>query len=81
MSVKMNDVRREIVEKIVAERSMVPAFVGQSTYIAKGPTHEILASMMPNGLYHVELLDREQMEESLQRTIKNFREYSEGGKA
>ena len=80
MSVKMNDVSRETVEKIVAERSMLPDFVGQSTYIAKGPTHEILASLMPNGLYQVELLDKQQMEESLQRTIKTFMEYSSGGK-
>jgi nucleoside diphosphate kinase len=76
MSLKIHDLNREQVEKLVVEHEMQPVFVGQNPYIASGPNHEILVSLMPNGLYQVELLDKKQMEESLQQTIKAFKEYA-----
>ena len=76
MSLKMHDLSREQVEKLVVEHEMSPVFLGQNPYIASGPTHEILVSLMPSGLYQVELLDKKQMEESLQQTIKAFKEYA-----
>jgi hypothetical protein len=76
MSVKMNDVSIEIVERMVTEHSMHPVFVGQNPYIATSQTHEILASLTSNGLYQIELLDKRQTEESLQKTIRAFQEYS-----
>ena len=76
MSLKMHDLSREQVEKLVVEYEMQPVFRGQNPYIASGPHYEILVSLMPSGLYQVELLDKKQMEESLQRTIKAFKEYA-----
>jgi hypothetical protein len=81
MSIKVPDLNREEVEKLVAEFEMYPEFVGQNPYIASGPSHEVLVGLMPSGLYHVELLDKKQMEESLQRTIRAFREYAEAAKS
>lgn len=81
MSFKMNDLSREQVEKLVNEHGMRPVFIGQNPYIASGPLHEILVCLMPDGLYQVELLDKKQMEESLQQTIKAFKEYAETGKS
>jgi hypothetical protein len=76
MSIKMHDLSREQVEKLVLDYEMYPAFVGQNPYIASGPSHEILVSLMASNLYQVELLDKKQMEESLQQTIKAFRDYA-----
>jgi len=76
MSLKMHDLSREQVEKLVVDYEMQPVFLGQNPYIASGPHHEILVSLMPSGLYQVELLDKKQMEESLQQTIKAFKEYA-----
>jgi hypothetical protein len=76
MSVKMHDLSRDEVEKLVAQYEMKPAFIGQNPYIASGPSHEILVSLMYSGLYRVELLDKKQMEESLQQTIKAFKAYA-----
>jgi len=76
MSIKMHDLSREQIDKLVLDYEMLPAFVGQNPYIASGPHHEILVSQMPNGLFQVELLDKKQMEESLQQTIKAFKEYA-----
>jgi hypothetical protein len=76
MSLKMHDLSREQVEKLVIENEMQPAFIGQNPYIASGPHHEILVSLMLSGLYQVELLDKKEMEESLQQTIKAFKEYT-----
>jgi hypothetical protein len=76
MSLKLHDLSREQVEKLTADHQMKPDFNGQNPYIASGPRHEILVSLMTNGLYHLELLDKKQMEESLQQTIKAFREYA-----
>jgi len=81
MSLKMHDLSREEVDKIVAEYAIVPAFVGQNPYIASGPNHEILVSLMPGGLFHVELLDKQQMEESLQQTIQAFKAYADASKS
>ena len=76
MSLKLHDLSREQVEKLTVDHEMKPDFKGQNPYIASGPQHEILVSLMANGLYHLELLDKKQMEESLQQTIKAFREYA-----
>jgi len=81
MSLKMHDLNREQVEKLVIEHEMCPSFVGQNPYIASGPFHEILVSLLPNGLYQVELLDKKQMEESLQQTIQAFKEYAAASKS
>jgi hypothetical protein len=77
MSIKMPDLNREEVEKLMADYNMHPAFTGQKLYIASGPSHEVLAGLMPSGLYQVELLDKKQIEESLQRTIRVFGEYAD----
>ena len=81
MSIKMHDLSREQVDKLVLDYEMCPAFVGQNPYIASGPGHEILVSLMASGLYQVELLDKKQMEESLQQTIKAFRDYAAAAKS
>jgi hypothetical protein len=77
----MHDLSREQVEKLVLEYEMRPSFIGQNPYIASGPNHEILVSLMTNGLYQVELLDKKQMEESLQQTIRAFKEYTAAAKS
>jgi hypothetical protein len=81
MSVKLHDVSREQVEKMVIDHEMKPTFIGQNPYIASGPHHEILVSLMASGLYQVELLDKKEMEESLQQTIKAFKEYADAAKS
>jgi hypothetical protein len=81
MPLKLNDLSLEQVEKIVLEYGMQPAFTGQTLYIASSPGHEILASLMSNGLYQVELLDKNEIEQSLQQTIKMFKEYVNSSKS
>jgi hypothetical protein len=81
MPIKMPDLNREEVEKLLAEYEMRPAFVGQNPYIASGPSHEVLVGLMSNGLYQVELLDKKEMEESLQQTIRAFRDYADSAKS
>jgi hypothetical protein len=81
MPIKMPDLNREEVEKLLAAYEMRPAFVGQNPYIASGPSHEVLVGLMSNGLYQVELLDKKEMEESLQQTIRAFREYADSAKS
>jgi hypothetical protein len=81
MPLKLNDLSQEQVEKIVIEYGMKPAFTGQNLYIASSPGHEILASLMSNGLYQVELLDKKEIEQSLQQTIKIFKEYVNGSQS
>jgi hypothetical protein len=77
MPIKMPDLNLEEVERLLAEYEMQPVFVGQNPYIASGPSHEVLVGLMPNGLYQVELLDKKEMEESLQQTIRAFRDYAD----
>ena len=81
MPLKLKDLSQEQVVKIVTEYGMKPAFTGQNPYIASSPGHEILAGLMPNGLYQVELLDKKEIEESLQQTIKIFKEYVAASKS
>lgn len=81
MSLKLKDLSREQVVKIVAEYAMKPEFTGQNPYIASSPSHEILAGLMSNGLYQVELLDKKEIELSLQQTIKTFKEYLDSPKS
>ena len=81
MSIKMHDLSREQVEKLVIDYEMRPSFIGQNPYIASGPHYEILVSLMSSGLYQVELLDKKQMEESLQQTIKAFKDYADAAKS
>jgi hypothetical protein len=80
MSLKLHDLSREQVEKLITEHEMYPAFIDQNPYIASGPGHEILVCLMTNGMYQVELLNKKQMEESLQQTIKAFKEYTDAAK-
>jgi hypothetical protein len=80
MSLKLKDLTLEQVMKIVAEYEMKPAFNGQNPYIASSSGHEILAGLMSNGLYQVELLDKKEIELSLQHTIKMFKEYVDASK-
>lgn len=80
MSLKMHDLSLEQVKKLVNEHGIYPSFVGQNPFIASGPQHEILVGLLPNGLYQVELLDKKQMEESLEKTIQAFKEYAASAK-
>jgi hypothetical protein len=77
MSLKLHDMSRQQVDRLATEQEMRPVFVGQNPYIASGPHYEILVSLMPGGLYQVELLDKKQMEESLQQIIKAYKDYAE----
>jgi hypothetical protein len=77
----MPDLNREEVAKLMADYGMHPAFTGQKLYLASGPSHEVLAGLMPSGLYQVELLDKKQIEESIQRTIRAFGEYADAAKS
>jgi hypothetical protein len=81
MPLKLKDLSKDQVVKIVTEYKMEPAFAGQNPYIASGPGHEILAGLMPNGLYQVELLDKKEIEQSLQQTIKMFKEFVDASKS
>jgi hypothetical protein len=81
MPLKWKDLTQEQVVKIAAEYGITPAFTGQNPYIASSPDHEILAGLMSNGLYQVELLDKKEMEHSLQQTIKIFKEYVDASKS
>jgi len=81
MSIKMRDLSREQVQKIALENEMNPAFDDQNPYIASGPRYEILVSLNIGGLYEAELLDKKQMEESLQQTIRAFKEYGSAPKS
>ena len=76
----MRDLRLEQVEKMITDHNMRPVFTGQIPYIASGPDNEILVSKMSSGLYSMELLDKKQMEESLQQTIRAFEQYAAGTK-
>ena len=81
MPLKLNDLSLEQVVKIVTEYEMKPAFAGQNPYIASGPGHEILAGLMPNGLYQVELLDKKEIEQSLKQTIEIYKEFVDASKS
>ena len=81
MPLKLKDLNQEQVEKMVAEYGMKPAFAGQNPYIASSSSHEILAVLMSNGLYQVELLDKEEIEQSLQQTIRIFKDYVDASKS
>jgi hypothetical protein len=81
MSLKLYDLSLEQVEKLIMEHKMSTSFARQNPYIASGPFYEMLACLMANGLYQVELLDKEEMEESLQQTIKAFSDYAEAAKS
>jgi hypothetical protein len=81
MSLKMHDLNRDQVEKLAVEYEMKPAFIGQNPYIASGPHYEMLVILLSQGSYQVELLDKKQMEESLQRTIKAYGEYADAAKS
>jgi hypothetical protein len=81
MSLKMHDLTRNQVEKLIIEYGMEPAFNGQNPYIASGPDHEILVSRMAGGLYRAEILNKKEMEEHLQLTIKAFKEYTAAAKS
>jgi nucleoside diphosphate kinase len=81
MALKFQDLSREQVDKMVREHEIRPIFNGQNPYIASGPNHEILVGLLPNGLYQVELLDKQQTEASLQQTIQAFKDYTDSVKS
>jgi hypothetical protein len=81
MALIFHDLNREQVDKMVVDHEMHPLFNEQNPYIASGPHHEILVSLLPNGLYQVELLDKKQMEASLQQTIQAFKDYADSVKS
>ena len=76
MSLKLHDVSREQIERLSADQEMQPVFSDQNPYIAIGPRYEMLAILMSNGLYQLELLDKKHTEESVQQTIKAFKDFS-----
>jgi hypothetical protein len=81
MSLKMHDLSLEQVEKLITDYGMNITFNGQNPYIASGPDHEILVSLMASGLYQAELLNKKETEESLQLTIQAFKEYTAAPKS
>jgi hypothetical protein len=81
MSLKMHDLTRNQVEKLIFEYGMEPVFNGQNPYIASGPDHEIVVSRMADGLYRAEILNKKETEEYLQLTIKAFKEYTAAAKS
>jgi hypothetical protein len=81
MSLKMHDLTRNQVEKLIFEYGMKPAFNGQNPYIASGPDHEILVSRMSDELYQAEILSKKETEDYLQLTIKAFAEYTTATKS
>ncbi|HLA59559.1 MAG TPA: hypothetical protein VK622_12385 [Puia sp.] len=81
MPLKLKDLTQEQVVKIVTEYGMEPAFNGQNLYIASSPGHEILAGLMSNGLYQVELLDKNEIEQYLHQTIRIYKEFVDASKS
>lgn len=80
MSFKSPDLTREDLEKLVALHKLKPELKSQNPYIANGPDCEILACRKPNGNYDVQLLDKKDVEESVEKTIKTFREFANAAK-
>ncbi|HVY74717.1 MAG TPA: hypothetical protein VG890_07800 [Puia sp.] len=76
MSIEIADLTRDELEKLAIEHQMQPVLRAQNPYIASGPKYEILAGVQPNGLYHVQLLDKKEVQESVERTIRIFKEYA-----
>jgi hypothetical protein len=81
MTFKRSDLTRKGLEKLISKHELKPALKSQNPYIAGGPNYEILASLKSNGLYEVQLLDRKQVEQSIQKTISLFREYTMAAKS
>jgi hypothetical protein len=81
MSIKLSDISREDLEKLIAEHGLKPALQNQNPYIANGPHTEMLAGRKPNGRYDVQLLDKKQVEESVEKTIQVFREFAKAAKS
>jgi hypothetical protein len=76
MSIKLSGISREDLEMLIALHELKPELTSQNPYIANGPHHEMLASVQPNGLYHIQLLDKKQVQESLDKTIRIFRDFA-----
>ena len=72
MSLKLHDLSREQVEKLITEHQMYPSFIDQNPYIASGPDHEILVCLMTNGMYQVELLNKKQNGRVIAADNKSF---------
>ena len=81
MSLKLSDLTREDLEKLIAEHQLEPALKNQNPYIANGPHSEMLACQKPNGRYDIQLLDKKQVEESVEKTIQVFREFAKAAKS
>ena len=80
MAFKRCDLTRDALEKLISKHELKPNLKAQNPYIASGPDYEILANLKPNGLYEIQLLDRRQVEESIQKTIHLYREYAKTAK-
>lgn len=80
MALKSFDQTQEELEKLIVKHQLKPELKLQNPYIASGPDYEILASRKPNGLYDIQLLNKEQVEKSLAHTIRIFRDYARTGK-
>jgi hypothetical protein len=76
MSAKQSDLTREELEQLIVQHQLQPALRSQNPYIANGPDHELLACRQPDGRYSIQLLDKKQVEESVQDIIREFREYA-----
>ena len=76
MSLKMHDLSPEQIDRLSTDQEMQPLFTGQNPYIAIGPRYEMMAILMSNGLYQMELLDKRHTEESVQKIIKAFMDFS-----
>ena len=76
MSLKLSDITREDLEKLITEYALKPALGNQNPYIANGPDAEILACRKPDGQYDIQLLDKKQVEASVEKTIRVFKEFA-----
>lgn len=81
MSFKLSDLTPEDLEKLITEQELKPALKFQNPYIASGPHYKILACLQPNGRYAIQLLNKKQVEISVKKTIRIFRDYAKAAKS
>lgn len=81
MSVDLSDLTREELEQLIVEYELKPVLKSQNPYIANGPLYEMLVCRKPNGMYDIQLLDKKQVEESIEKTIRIFRDFAKAAKS
>jgi hypothetical protein len=81
MSYQQYDLTREDIERLITKYELKPVLKSQNPYIASGPDYEILAGLKPNGLYDIQMLDKKQVEKSVENTIRVFRDYAKAAKS